>query len=416
MSGIDDLIQELCPDGVEHTGVLDIADYVRGITYSKNDEDSAGEIQVLRANNITLASNTLNFEDVKRVSSHVRVRDAQRLRAGDTLICAGSGSRDHIGKVAYIREEIGQTFGGFMAVLRTTDARVESRFLFHLLTGKRFKTHLDRSLSTSTINNLNASVMRGFRVPLPPLEVQREIVRVLDKFTQLEAELKAELEARRAQYLYYTSSLFEGVVSDGARMVSMRDLGRWYGGGTPSKSKPEYWIDGTVPWVSPKDMGNSTISDTEDHITEAAVAGSSTKLVPRHAVVIVTRSSILDHTLPVSFLTRPAALNQDLKAVVAADGVLPRYLFHAIRGQRAEMLRRVRRIGGSVASLDSRKLWEFEVPVPSVSDQERVVHIMDRFDALTNDISIGLPAELAARRKQYEYYRDRLLAFKELPS
>ena len=107
MSGIDDLIQELCPDGVEHTGVLDIADYVRGITYSKNDEDSAGEIQVLRANNITLASNTLNFEDVKRVSSHVRVRDAQRLRAGDTLICAGSGSRDHIGKVAYIREDIG---------------------------------------------------------------------------------------------------------------------------------------------------------------------------------------------------------------------------------------------------------------------------------------------------------------------
>ncbi len=129
MSRIDALIAELCPDGVPYFSLTSVSKYIRGITYSKYDEQVDGSISVLRANNITLSSNTLNFSDVKRVSSTVRVREDQFLRSGDILICAGSGSKDHIGKVAYVAADMNETFGGFMGVVRV-QGDLDSRFSF----------------------------------------------------------------------------------------------------------------------------------------------------------------------------------------------------------------------------------------------------------------------------------------------
>ena len=121
MSGLEELIKKLCPDGVEYKYFEDICSYVRGVTYNKSKEAQNEDIdvwKVLRANNITLETNTLNFNDVKLIKKEVPVKAEQILRKGDILICAGSGSREHVGKVAYINEDIEYTFGGFMAVVR----------------------------------------------------------------------------------------------------------------------------------------------------------------------------------------------------------------------------------------------------------------------------------------------------------
>ena len=145
MSRIDRLIAELAPHGVPYKTVSDVAGYVRGVTYSKDDEQPDGPIRVLRSNNITLSSNTLNFDDVRTVAERVRVRPDQRLKAEDILISAASGSKAHVGKVAYVWEDIDYCFGGFMAVLRVS-GHVDSRFLFHLLIGKSFSNYLMRFL------------------------------------------------------------------------------------------------------------------------------------------------------------------------------------------------------------------------------------------------------------------------------
>lgn len=123
MKNLETLIQELCPDGVEFVKFKDCCDYIRGITYNKSKEENNSDApawKVLRANNITLSNNQLNFNDVKRVSIEVKVKESQKLKKGDILICAGSGSKDHIGKVAYIEDDVDYTFGGFMAVIRST--------------------------------------------------------------------------------------------------------------------------------------------------------------------------------------------------------------------------------------------------------------------------------------------------------
>ena len=118
---------------------------------------------------------------------------------------------------------------------------------------------------------------------------------------------------------------------EGVAFETLADIGVWYGGGTPSKSRADYWRGGTIPWVSPKDMGKSIIDSAEDYITEAAVQGSATRLVPANSVAIVVRSSILDRILPTALIPVPVALNQDMKAVVPRSGILPEYVAHLLR-------------------------------------------------------------------------------------
>ncbi len=204
------LLQTLAPKGVEFRKLGDIGEYIRGVTYKKNQEINNLEcgIKVLRANNITL-SNHLNFEDIKVINKNVKIRKEQYLKKNDILICAGSGSSEHIGKVAFINTDFDYVFGGFMGVIRIRE--VNSRFVYHIFTSNIFKQYLERSLNTTTINNLNANILQNFLIPIPPLEIQQEIVKILDQFsiltTDLLAGIPAEIKARKKQYEYYREKL-----------------------------------------------------------------------------------------------------------------------------------------------------------------------------------------------------------------
>jgi len=122
MSRLDELIQQFCPNGVEYYYFNEICSYVRGITYNKSKEEQESDEytwKVLHANNITLLTNSLNFDNIKLIKSDVKVKNEQMLYAGDILICSGSGSKEHIGKVAYIIKDMDYTFGAFMGSLDT---------------------------------------------------------------------------------------------------------------------------------------------------------------------------------------------------------------------------------------------------------------------------------------------------------
>lgn len=207
MSSLNALIKELCPKGVEYKLFFNVAKYIRGITYSKNDETSNDEsYKVLRANNITLSSNKLNYDDVKKVKTSVKVKDEQWLKKGDILICAGSGSKEHIGKVAFINKDIDYTFGGFMGVIRCAECIIPS-YMFHVLTSNIFREHIGIAVNSTTINNINNQTFENFQIPVPPVKVQKEIVRILDKFNELENELEIEIDLRKKQYEYYRNKL-----------------------------------------------------------------------------------------------------------------------------------------------------------------------------------------------------------------
>ncbi|WP_237418687.1 restriction endonuclease subunit S [Helicobacter pylori] len=172
------LNQILASNGVEFRKLGDIGEYIRGVTYKKNQEINNLEcgIKVLRANNITL-SNHLNFEDIKVINKNVKIRKEQYLKKNDILICAGNGSSEHIGKVTFINTDFDYVFGGFMGVIRIRE--VNSRFVYYIFTSNIFKQYLEKSLNTTTINNLNANILQNFLIPLPPLNEQIAIANIL---------------------------------------------------------------------------------------------------------------------------------------------------------------------------------------------------------------------------------------------
>lgn len=220
-----------------------------------------------------------------------------------------------------------------------------------------------------------------FLIPLPPVEVQNAIVEILDKFTKLEAELEAELAARRAQYEYYRNSLFENLSGGGSEilgnLVKIKN-GKSYKGFN-SGDIPVYGSGGIMTYVD-----------------RSAYSGPS---------VLIPRKGSIGNI----FYVDAPFWNVDtiFYTEINREQVTPKYLYHALRVQNLSELN----TAGGVPSLTQTVLKRVRIPLPPLAEQERIVKILDKFDVLVNDISSGLPAEIEARRKQYEYYRDRLLTF-----
>jgi len=163
----------------------------------------------------------------------------------------------------------------------------------------------------------------------------------------------------------------------GWKHAPLRELGTWMGGGTPSKARADYWADGTIPWISPKDMKSDILSTAADFITEEAVVASATRIIRCPAVLVVTRSGILSHTLPVGVTTTDAAINQDIKALVPHAGVDPYYVAYALRSFAQPLLTACSKHGTTVASMESKRLLDFEIPLAPPAQQRRIVELLD---------------------------------------
>ena len=311
----------------------------------------------------------------------------------------------------------GKYFRGNLNYSITIDKKshINIRYMYHALL--HMKNDIHELCTFDGIPALNAGSLKKLLIPIPcpdnpekSLAIQSEIVRILDKFTALTAELTAELTARKKQYNYYRDQLLS-FDDDEVEWKTLGEIGTWHGGGTPSKSRSEFWEDGSIPWISPKDMGRPIVDTSEDYITEEAVEQSSTKLVPANSIAIVVRSSILDKVMPSALIPVPATFNQDMKVVIPHCNISPNYIAHIMRSRGDDILRAAKKSGGSVASIDSKKLFSFRIPVPHLNEQKRIVNILDKFDTLANSITEGLPREIELRQKQYEYYRDLLFSF-----
>ena len=157
----------------------EVVELIRGVVYSKEDEVVDNGHKVLRANNISLYG-TLILDDIKQISKKINFKENQRLLSGDIFICLASGSKDHIGKVAFMNQDTDYYFGGFMGTIRTKSEKVISPYIFYLLRNKRFNDYLRQMISGANINNLNAKILGSYEIPLPPLEIQKEIVEQIE--------------------------------------------------------------------------------------------------------------------------------------------------------------------------------------------------------------------------------------------
>ncbi len=446
MHKIERLLQTLAPKGVEFRKLGDIGEYIRGVTYKKNQEINNLEcgIKVLRANNITL-SNHLNFEDIKVINKNVKIRKEQYLKKNDILICAGSGSSEHIGKVAFINTDFDYVFGGFMGVIRIRE--VNSRFVYHIFTSNIFKQYLEKSLNTTTINNLNANILQNFLIPIPPLEIQQEIVKILDAFTELNTELNTELKARKKQYEYYQNMLLDfkdiNLNHKDAKMsaktypkrlqtllqtlapkgVEFRKLGdmtisftKQTGFDYSAFIKPtliKEYLPNYIPFIQNKDFLGHYINYKTDYFIPNEIAIRFPQILLNEKCLLISISgsigkvAVFNHSQD-AFIGGAIAVLK-FKEKKSLDFVM--HFLMSASGQKL-LLNGVK--SGSHKNLTIADLKKITIPIPPLEIQQEIVKILDQFSALTTDLLAGIPAEIKARKKQYEYYREKLLIFKPL--
>ena len=419
MSRLADLIAQLCPDGVEYRTLGEMGSLFGGLS-GKTKSDF---VEVDGACPFVTYKEVYSLLEINQIpQGRVLVSSREKqlvLQRGDVLFTGSSENTEEVGLTAVVTAGFNEPvyLNSFSICLRWHEPAFEPGYTKYLFASTSVRAQIRRCASGVTRFNLSKKRLEGVRVPVPPLEVQREIVRILDQFTTLEAELEAELEARQAQYEYYRNHLlsYESMAARGLfSWIPLRELGVWSGGGTPSKSRADYWDEGNIPWITPKDMRSSKIQNSMMNVTDRAVRESNVKLIEAPSIALVVRSSILQHTFPIAQIDVDATFNQDMKAlVVDFDRFEHRYIYYALSANGQEILRQTSKQGGSVNSLVVPRLMDFEIPVPTLDEQRRIADLLDRFDALVNDITSGLPAEIAARRAQYEHYRDRLLSFPE---
>ena len=410
MTKLEKLIQKFCPEGVVYKTLGEIAtDVFRGAGITRDQIRETGTPCVRYGEIYTTYG--VWFEDCVSHTDETLLTSKKYFDYGDILFAITGESVEDIAKCcAYIGHETCLA-GGDIVVLKHNE---DPKYLSYALSTLDAQKQKSKGKVKSKVVHSSVPDIKAIRVPVPPLPVQREIVRMLDNFTELteglNRELAAELTARKKQYAYYRDKLLDKPHSS-TKIITIGELGSWSGGKTPSMDNSDYWEDGTMPWITSKDMKVSTLEDTEDHITTKAIKEASMTVYPSNGIAVVTRSGILKHTLPVAYVPFETTVNQDIKMLVAGEGVLPRYAFHAIQGKSPDILAKAKKQGGTVDSLEFKKFLDYEIPLPSLEVQKRLVEVLDNFDAICTDLSSGLPAEIEARQKQYEYYRDKLLTF-----
>lgn len=364
MSRIDELIAELCPDGVTFKTLGDVLRIKNGKDHKALDD---GEIPVYGSGGIMRYVDTAAAE-------------------GPSVLIPRKGS---LGNLFYVEGP----FWVVDTIFRTEInlSLIEPKFLYHQL----LTMGLGGMNQAGGVPSQTQSVLNLLRIPVPPLEVQREIVRILDQFTQLEAELEAELEARRRQYEHYRSEIIErsqlgeklslgaiearGIVKLGrGKVISKIDLAADPG------DYPVYSSSG----AGSGEFGRYGLYMFDDERISWSVDGGG-RFFYRHP-----------HRFSVTNVSGWMTVDTSIFRV--------KYLYYALTVQwERESFDYTRKAHPSVI----RDVYK--IAIPPLEEQDATVAALDAFDALVNDLSVGLPAELAARRKQYEYYRDKLLTFEE---
>lgn len=387
MSKLERLIQQYCPDGVEYVKLDSVANICRGTRVVKSQLSDKG------------------YPVYQNCLTPMGYFERSNCNAGITfVICGGAaGNVGYTDVECWAADDCEFIIGGHQVI---------NRYIYYYLMTKQ--NYLLSKVRKASIPRLSPSIIKDLEIPLPPLPVQEEIVRILDAFTELQAELQAELQKRKQQYNYYLDNLLNfkninrGRCQAEVRWMKLKDV--------CMKTSNIKWKSTTGQYryidLSSVDIQTHSIISTIE-IDKMSAPSRAQQIVQEDDVIFATTRPTQMRACII-----PTQYNGDICStgycVLRVDTkiLLPRFLFFSLTVSGFKTYLSNNLTLGNYPSISNNTLLEYEVPVPSLANQQRIVAILDRFDTLTTDLTQGLPAEIEKRRQQYEYYRDKLLTFK----
>lgn len=383
MSELERMIAELCPDGVEYFPLHIIADIpVKRIDVKKIDE-----------HNYVGVDNLLPDKKGKVDSSYVP-KEGSLIEYVKNDILIGN-IRPYLKKI-WLATDCGGTNGDVIVIRIKHGFQIDAKYLYYVLSSDEFFLYDMQNAKGAKMPRGDKTMIMKYPVPVPPLPIQREIVRILDKFTELTAELTekltAELTERRKQFDYYRSHLLFS--SNGYMNCYLPDISE----NCDSKRKP---ITGSVrkAGIYPYYGASGIVDYVDNYIFDGD-----------YLLISEDGANLLARSTPIAFSISGKNWVNNHAHILKFDNYYTRkYVEYYVNA--TDLTAYI--TGGAQPKLNQQNLNKLGIPLPPLHEQERIVSILDRFDALCNDITQGLPAEIKARQKQYEYYRDKLLTFKE---
>ena len=379
-----------------------------GYTPSKANNDfwTNGDIPWFRMEDIRDSGRLLN-DSIQHITPQA-IKGKGLFRANSIIMATTATIGEHA--LLLVDALANQRFTNFQ-IRKSLSERVSPMFAFYyfFVLGEWCKSNVN----TSSFPSVDMARLMKQLFPIPPLAVQEEIVRILDKFTTLEAELEAELDCRKRQYEYYRNQLlsFDMLKRGGQKLnnvvwLTIEDISNNISsGGTPRSNIAAYY-GGKIPWLRTQEVNFSEIWDTEIKITEEGMNSSSAKYIPANCVIVAMYGATVGR---VGINKIPLTTNQACANIEVDDSIaFYKYVYYYLSSQ----YKYIKSLGtGSQTNINAGIVRKIKIPIPSLAEQQRIVSILDKFEALTTSISEGLPKEIALRRKQYEYYRNQLLSF-----
>ncbi len=389
MSNLEELIERLCPDGVEYKKIGELVDYEQPGNYIVSSTKYSDEY------NIPVLTAGQTF-----ILGYINETDGVYKSSKDNPVIIFD---DFTAAFKWVDFEF-KVKSSAIKILTVNNTLTTIRYIYHVMGFLKISSDEHKRLWIGTYSNI--------KVPVPPLEVQREIVRILDNFaiatTEIQQKLQEELAARQKQYEYYRDLLLTFKPNESTIL---------------NERTNELELSGAIRWMKLGDIAD--IGTGNGNTNEGLDTGKYPFFVRSQDIkykneydfdetAIITSGDGVGVGKIFHFVSGKYALHQRAYRVhIISDNVLPKYFFYYFKNSFLTYISKAS-FHSSVTSIRRPMMINFPVPVPPLEVQQRIVGILDRFDVLCNDISSGLPAEIEARQKQYEYYRDKLLTFKEL--
>jgi type I restriction enzyme S subunit len=415
MNRIEKLISEICPEGVPFVALGSIAQVAnRGVDkVAKADE---GEVFLLNFMDVYKNREiTPNHLHAKTTANSNQIRDCD-LRVGDIIITPTSETRDDLAHAAVVAMPLPKTVYSYhvMRIRILNQDLVDSKFLAYQFRSRHLQTQILSASNGITRFGLTKPKWESLLIQIPPLEIQKEIVRILDAFTELEAELEAEQEARKIQYEFYHKKLVGfGKSDEEVNWSTVQDVCAdkfWL-----MPATPKFEINGEIPYVTSKNLSDGSI----DFNSKKMISHESYRKISKNRTIAPGDILIgMIGTIGEVGYVQPKDLpfyGQNMYLLRLNPLVVDtNYFLQFINSAEVRHHFTSVKHNSSQGYLKAEHIENLRIPLPPLSEQKAIAKVLDTFKELTANLTYGLPAEISSRRKQYEYYLNRLLTFKEL--